>query len=120
MSDFKRIQRLAKSLIPRFPKNREKYWEHSDVRNMINDLGLQMSPEVLSKLVNNDQVLDDFISSIYQLERRINREVITEFATIDTDYDPKVYVEDGEVGFSITHKGKEIVFAEYKLGDLPK
>ncbi|MEZ4772255.1 MAG: hypothetical protein R3D00_03665 [Bacteroidia bacterium] len=115
MSDFKRLTRLSKSIIPRFERGRSRHYNHGDARMMINDLGMQMSPEVLQKLVSNAEVLEDFLNSIYQLEQKINKEVVTEYATIDTEYEPKVYVEERSVGFSITYKGKEVVFAEYEL-----
>ncbi|MEZ4825776.1 MAG: hypothetical protein R3C61_05695 [Bacteroidia bacterium] len=115
MSDFKRLARLSKSIIPRFERGNSRHFNHDDARMMINDLGMQMSPDVLKKLVSNPDVLEDFLNSIYQLEQKLHRKVVTEYATIDLEYDPKVYVEDGTVGFSITWKEKEVVFAEYRL-----
>lgn len=116
MSDeFSRLKRLAKSLIPRFPKGKERYYTPSDARMMINELGLQMSPEVLKYLVSRDAILDDFINSIYQLEQEIRKRVVTEFGTIDHEYEPRVYVEGQVVGFSVTYKNEEIVFAEYEM-----
>ncbi|MDX2250581.1 MAG: hypothetical protein SF052_27615 [Bacteroidia bacterium] len=115
MSDFKRLARLTKSIVPRFERGRSRYLNHDDARMMINDLGMQMSPEVLKKLIFNAEILEDFINSVYQLEQKINKEVVTEYATIDIEYNPKVYVEGHTVGFSITYKDKEVVFAEYDL-----
>lgn len=116
MSDeFLRLKRVVKSIIPRFPKGRERQYNLGDARNMINELGMQMSPATLEALVSNDMILDDFLSSVYHLEYEIRRKVVTSFATIDADYNPRVYEEDNVVGFSVTHRGEELVFAEYDL-----
>lgn len=115
MSDFTRLQRLAKSLIPRFSRERTRHYNHDDARNIINDLGLQIPPRVLSFLISSDTLLEDFINSLYALEDHLRKPVVTEYATLDSSFMPQVYVEPHEVGFSITHKGKEIVFAEYPL-----
>lgn len=115
MSEYKRLKRVLKSLIPRFPKDEDRQYSLADARNMINDVGLQMSSEVLEKIVSKDKLLDDFLDDIYYLESDIGRKVVTDYATIDMKYNPRVYVEGDLVGFSITHKGEEIVFAEYEL-----
>ncbi|MEM7371496.1 MAG: hypothetical protein AAF587_22980 [Bacteroidota bacterium] len=113
MSDFYRIKRLAKSLVPRFSRSRTYEYTLSDAHMMITDLGMNIPPEILEKLVSNDRILDDFLTSIYQLEKEIRQTAITEFATIKPELEPKVYLEDGMVGFTIMHKGEELVFAEY-------
>jgi len=117
MSEYKRLKRVLKSLIPSFPRDEDRQYSLADARNMINDVGLQMSAEVLDKLVSKDKILDDFLSNIYYLESDIGRKVVTDYATIDMKYNPRVYVEGDLVGFSVTHKGEEIVFAEYELGE---
>lgn len=117
MSDFKRLERLVKALIPRLPRAEDRQYQLSDARHMINDLGLQMPPEVLAYLIERDAILDDFLMSVYGLERELRRKVVTDFGVIDEALDPKVYIEDGTVGFSVTHKGRELVFAEYAYAD---
>lgn len=115
MSDFARLQRLAKSLVPRFGRDRTRHYDHDDARNIINDLGLQIPPRVLAFLIGSDTILEDFVNSLYELEAHLRKSVVTEYATLDSAFMPQVYVEPHQVGFSITHKGKEIVFAEYEL-----
>lgn len=116
MSDYKRLKRLLKSLIPRFPRDEDRQYSLADSRNMINDLGLQMSADTLAYLVGDDKILDDFLNNVYYLEDDIGRKVITDYATIDMKYNPRVYEESDLVGFSVTYRGEEIVFAEYDLG----
>lgn len=113
MSEFKRLSRLIKSAIPRFPRGKDRQYQLSDARMMITDLGMQMSPEALAFMTEDDNKLDDFLMNIYHLESDIRKKAITEFATIDLDLSPKVYEEDGKLGFSVLHKDEEIVFAEY-------
>ncbi|GAB4416943.1 MAG: hypothetical protein OHK0039_26720 [Bacteroidia bacterium] len=112
--DFKRLQRMARSLVPRFPRNRDRYYSHADARNIINDLGMSIPPAVLADLVGDDEVLDDFINSLYELEQTLGKQVVTPYATLDEAWTPRVYVADGLVAFTITRKGKEMIFAEYK------
>lgn len=116
MSEFKRLQRLARSVVPRFARTGEHEYTISDARNMINDLATDLSPAALEYLVSRADVLDDFLSAVYQLQDKLGRKVVTEFASIDPALSPKAYEEDGIAGFSVTHKGKEIVFAEYRIG----
>ena len=115
MSELDRFKRLAKSLIPRFPKGEERQYHLEDARMMINDLGLSLSPEVLNYLVTTDTVLDDFINSIYNVEQKLRKRIVTDFATIDTEWNPKAYMEDGTVAFTIKTRKHEVIFAEYEL-----
>jgi hypothetical protein len=115
MSEFKRLERLVKALIPRLPRAENRQYQLADARHMINDLGMHIPPEVLAYLLAQDAILDDFLMSIYALEKELRRKVVTEFATIDEALEPKVYVEEALIGFSVTHKARELVFAEYQL-----
>ncbi|RMG23767.1 MAG: hypothetical protein D6730_13835 [Bacteroidetes bacterium] len=113
MSELKRFQRLAKSLIPRFPRGRERHYTLEDARMMINELGMQMPPEALAYLLDSDERLDDFLNAIYNLEEKFRRKVVTPQATIDEALDPKVYVEAGTIAFTVKGKRGEVIFAEY-------
>lgn len=113
MSEFKRFQRLAKSLIPRFPKGGERTYSPEDARMMINDLGMQIPADALAHLVESDEILDDFINSIYQLEHKWKKRVVTDYSCIDPELDPKVYVADGVIAFTVKGKKGEVIFAEY-------
>ncbi|NOK86067.1 MAG: hypothetical protein GFH27_549397n15 [Chloroflexi bacterium AL-W] len=113
MSELSRLERIAKSLIPRIPRGQNRQYQLEDARNIINDLGLQLSPAALAYLVSNSSRLDGFLMDIYHVEQAIGKKVVTEFATIDEQYQPKVYEEEGKIAFSLTWKGKERVFSEY-------
>ncbi|MEM6804384.1 MAG: hypothetical protein AAF696_23495 [Bacteroidota bacterium] len=113
MSEFKRLARLIKAAIPRMPLGEDRPYQLSDAHMMITDLGMQMSPEALAFMTGDDNRLDDFLMNIYHLENDIRKKAVTEFATIDPELLPKVYEEDGTIGFTVVHKNEEIVFAEY-------
>ncbi len=115
MSELDRFKRLAKSLIPRFPKGNERNYSLEDAQMMLNDLGMQMSPAVLAYLIDSDEILDDFVNSIYHLETKLKKRIITDDTRIDPELDPKVYVVDGTVAFTIVRRGGELIFAEYEL-----
>lgn len=116
MSELKRLKRIIKSVLPSFKKKRKRYYNFDDAKSILNELGMQMSPEVLGWLIEDESLLDDFCTSLYYLEDDIDRDdIITEFSRIDEQYEPKVYQEGGQVLFTIFHRKKEIVFAEYEL-----
>lgn len=114
MSEYKRIERLIKSLIPRFDRRpTDANYQLADVRHMINELGLHMTPGALQHVLADDKIVDDFLMSIIELERYLGKRVVLEDMTIDPELVPRVYEEDGVIGFSVEAKDQEIVFAEY-------
>ena len=66
-------------------------------------------------MMENDAILEDFINNIYRLEADIRKRVVNEFSVIDPKFEPKVYNEDGMLGFTVRYKQEEIVFAEYRI-----
>lgn len=115
MSELRRLERLAKSLIPRIPRGEDRQYTLEDARHMINELGLQMSPEALAFMTGDSNRLDDFLMNVYHLEEKVGKKVTTDSRSIDERYEPKVYEEDGTLAFSVTWRGKERVFAEYQV-----
>lgn len=115
MSEYNRLKRILKSVIPRFPKGSDRQYNHSDAKMILNDLGMEIPAKVLAKMMSSDAILEDFVNNLYHLEADIRKRVVNEFSVIDPKFEPKVYNEDGMLGFSIRHKGEEIVFAEYRI-----
>jgi len=116
--EYHRLRRIVKSLIPRFKrKEGRKNFQLNDAKHMLNELGMQMSPELLEYLTQDDRKLDEFIEGIYALEDDLGIPVIDDFGAIRTDLLPKVYVEKENklVGFSVTYAGEEVVFVEYPI-----
>ena len=73
MSELYRIKRIVKSLIPRTPRNPDRRYSYDDARLIINDLAMSLSPEMLAYLVDSDEVLEDFVLSLYELEYTIKQ-----------------------------------------------
>ncbi len=119
MSEFSRLKRITKSLLPSLRKHRENYYNFEDARMAINDLGMGIAPELLLKLVGNDAILDDFIGSLYQLEDDFGKPVLNASSVILPELQPKVYTEGERIAFTVTYgtfRKQEIVFAEYNFG----
>ena len=117
--DFKRLKRLVKSVIPRFRgSDAGSTLKLEDARLILTNLGLQMSPQTLDKLISNDETLDDFLMSIHELERDLQMKVLTSDYDIDPILSPKVYDLGTAVGFTVLNRqGEEMVFAEYTLSE---
>lgn len=118
MSEYNRLKRVVRSMIPEFSSRRkdiDQYYDTGDARMMINELGMQIPPKVLKALGNSDVALEEFINGIYLVEDEINKTIVTDRSILDPTYEPKVYLEDGRIGFTVSHKGEEIIFAEFKL-----
>ncbi|MCI4667878.1 MAG: hypothetical protein MRZ79_06930 [Bacteroidia bacterium] len=117
-SEYKRLKRVAKSLIPRFNKSpNRKHYQLNDAKHMLNELGMQMSPALLKYLTEDDRNLDEFIDGIYALEDELGVPVVNEFGSVRPDLSPQVYVvtEERVIGFSVVYGGEEIVFVEYTI-----
>lgn len=118
MSELSRLKRIAQSLIPNFRKQRDRYYNFEDAKMMITELGIDIPPAIFAKLTEDDQILDDFINKIYQAEDTLGiKNLVTEESILNPTYQPKVYVEDNKVAFTITSSGaftkQEVIFAEY-------
>ena len=115
MSDYYRLKRLVKSIIPRFPDGNDRQYTPSDARLIITDLAMNISPENLEALVENDMILDDFIGSLYELEHEVRKKIVNDLGVIDPTFLPKAYQEGGVVGFAISYRGEDLIFAEYRV-----
>ncbi len=118
MSEYNRLKRVVRSLMPDFTTRRKdikQYYDVDDARMMINELGMQIPPKILKGLLNSDAALDEFVNGVYLVEDEIKRKIVTNRSIIDPQYQPQVHLEENLIGFTITHKREEIIFAEFKL-----
>ena len=118
MSELNRLKRLVKSVLPDFSMKRRDisdYYHPEDARVMINEMALSIPPKVLKALLGSTVALDEFVTGIYLAEDDIGERLINERKEIDPMYSPQAHIEDNRIAFTITHKGEEIIFAEYKL-----
>lgn len=113
MSELRRLERIAKSLIPRIPRGAKQQYKLEDARNMINEHGMDLSPEALAFLVDEDIHLDSYLMGVYHLENKLKKRVVTDQATIVEELAPKVYEEEDQIIFTVTWGGKERVYVEY-------
>lgn len=120
MSELDRLKRITKSLVPNFTRNRKRYYNFEDAKMMITDLALGIPPDYFAILTEREALLDDFLNNVYQLEDAMGKQdVVTEFSTLNPEYQPKVYIKNGKVIFTVTYGTllkQEVVFAEYQLG----
>ena len=114
MSELNRLKRLVKSLLPK-RRDIEDYYHPEDARVMINEMAMSIPPKVLDALLRSEVALDEFITGVYLAEDDIGERIINERHEIDSMYHPQVHIEDNRIAFTITHRGEEIIFAEYKL-----
>jgi hypothetical protein len=120
MSEISRLKRITKSLLPSFKKSRERYYNFDDARMAITELALAIPADLLAKLLDSDTILDDFLSAIYAVEDEAGVTLLTDLGGIDSRFQPKVYVEDQRVAFSVVLGRiltQEYIFADYTFGE---
>jgi hypothetical protein len=113
---FERAKRVAKSFSPNLFKSRERYYNFDDARMAITDMGLAIPATMFEKLLASDEIMDDFIDSLYEVEVQIDvKEILTDASVIDAKFEPKAEVEGDKVAFSLVSKGERWIFAEYTV-----
>lgn len=111
---YKRLTRIVKSWTGKGePLNR--YYSFEEAKLIVNDLALDLKPETLDKIISSDEILDEFLGYIYTIEKKINKSIVNNLGVIAEEFEPKAYEEGNMVAFSLNHKGKEVVFAEFDL-----
>ncbi len=113
MSEFKRLQRLLKSLIPSFSNRSSSNYQYEDATLMINDLSYTIQPEKLEYLLSRNEALYEFIQGVEKIEIRTGKSLINDVGTIDSSFQPQGHEEGDRVWFTITYKGKERTIASY-------
>ena len=118
MSEYKRLRRVLKSLMPDFGGRRrdvDDYYDQKDAINIVNELAMEIPPKVFKGLINSERALDDIITGIYLVEDEIGEPIVNDHKIIDLQFEPKVYIEEGVMGFTVSTGKEEIVFAEFRL-----
>lgn len=113
MSTFNRLERIVKSWVGKARRN--VYYDFDDARAILNELGLQMSPEALAHMTSSDLIMQEFLDCVYAAEDVIGRDLIQHNKEINPLYEPKVYEEDGWIIFTITRRTKELVYGEFPM-----
>lgn len=118
MSEFNRIKRIVGSWVGnvrRGKKRRLAQYQDDDALLILNDLGLQMSPEALEYLAGNSTLREDFLIQVYAAEDDLGLDLIKDNVMIDPALDPKVYELEGKIGFTISWKKEEYMIAEFEF-----
>ena len=114
MSDLYRIKRIARSWWGGVrKKQRPATYEQDDPRMIINDLGLQMSPEALEGIADNSFRREDMLVQLYNAEEELGIDLIKDNTAIDPKWNPKVYEQDDRVAITIVVKKEEVVIVEF-------
>ena len=120
MSDFSRLKRITRSWLPSFSFRKEPLFSFDDTRQIINSLGLQMSPQTLDYLCFTDEVLDDFAEALQNAMRETGyKDLVTDDFSLNPDHEPMVTEKEGKVYFTIRWKKEAWIFAEYDLPAAP-
>lgn len=115
MSEIDRLKRIARSWWGGIrKKQRPASYERDDARMIINDLGLQMSPEALTSIADNSFRREDMLVQIYNAEEDLGIDIIQDNVQIDSQWEPKVYEEEGKIAVTIVVKKEEIVIVEFE------
>ena len=117
MSNLKRLERVVKSWTGKLTRKRKYYYTTENVRLIITDLGIQISPEVFEWLTTNTVAQEEFISQVHESEEVLGIGIVRDFDKIHPELDAKVYEDGQTVMFTLTYKGKERIFAELELPD---
>ena len=92
MSNIDRLKRVVKSWYAGLRKKRRSaVYEQDDPRMIINDLGLQMSPEGLAFIADSSFHREDMLMQIYAAEEELDRDLVVDNTHLDPVYSPKVY-----------------------------
>lgn len=114
MSNLQRLKRLTKSWIGSLRKRRRSAsYEQDDPRMIINELGLQMSPETLTFLADSSYHREDLLVQIHGAEEELDIDLIRNNVEIDPIWDPKVYEDDSLILFTVVVDEEEVIIVEF-------
>ncbi len=122
MANIDRLKRVVGSWVGSFRKRRRPgVYEQDDPRMIINNLGLQLSPEALSFIVDSQFHREDMLMQIYAAEEELDCDLVVDNTRLDPARSPKVYEEKDQIAITVTVKGEEIVVVHFsrKKEDLP-
>lgn len=118
MSEFYRIKRIVNSWLgSRHKRRRSATYEQDDPRMILNDLGLQMSPEALAFVADSSFRREDMLMQIYAAEEELDVDLVLDNVQIDPIWDPKVYVGDQKFAVTVVVRKQEVVVIEFDYPD---
>ena len=118
MSEFYRIKRIVNSWLgSRNKRRRSATYEKDDPRMILNDLGLQMSPEALAFVADDSFRREDMLMQIYAAEEELDVDLVLDNVRFDPIWDPKVYVGDQKFAITVVVRREEVVVVEFDYPD---
>ena len=118
MSEIDRLKRIVRSWWGgRHKSRRSAAYEQDDPRMIINDLGLQLSPEGLASIADSSFRREDMLVQIYNAEEELGIDLIEDNVRIDPRWEPRVYELDGHIAITATVKDEEVVVIEFQDRD---
>lgn len=114
MANIDRLKRVVMSWVGGLRKRRRNaVYEQDDPRMIINDLGLQLSPEGLAFIADSSFHREDMLMQIYAAEEELDRDLVVDNNRLDPAYSPKVYEKDDRIVVTMVVKGEEVVIFEF-------
>lgn len=114
MSNIERLKRVVTSWVGGLrKKRRSSVYEQDDPRMIINDLGLQLSPEALSFIADSSFHREDMLMQIYAAEEELDRDLVVDNVRLDPVYSPKVYESFDRIAVTMIINGDEVVVFEF-------
>ena len=80
---------------------------------IINDLGLQMSPEALSFIADSNFRREDMLVQIHAAEESLDRDLVVDNSALDPVYSPKVYEDEDRIAVTMIIRDEEVVIFEF-------
>ena len=118
MSEFYRIKRIVNSWLgSRVKRRRSSTYEQDDPRMILNDLGLQMSPEALAFVADDSFRREDMLMQLYAAEEELDVDLVLNNVQLDPIWDPKVYVGDGKFAITVVVRREEVLVVEFDYPD---
>ena len=114
MSNIDRLKRVVRSWVGGLRKRRRTaVYEKDDPRMIINDLGLQMSPEGLAFIADSSFHRQDMLVQIHAAEEALDRDLVISNSYLDPAYSPKVYEEEDRIVVTMIIRDEEVVIFEF-------
>lgn len=113
MSNLSRLKRIVRSWTGAWKKRRQDDYTLDDPNIIITELGLQLSPEGLRFMLDNEARRDSFLQAVYELEEDFDMDIIVESRMIDPELNPRAYEEEDLIFFTIELDNEEVLLAEF-------
>lgn len=114
MSELRKLKRLVNSWMGSMRKaRREAEYKEDDPRMIINELGLQLSPEGLKFIADDSFRREDMLMQIYAAEEELDVDLVKANVMLDPIWEPKVYEEKNRIAITVVVDRDEVIIIEF-------